>query len=227
MEVADDLPESPAPARSERPTAGAPTGRPAQDTDGCGATPEPATGSATGPAADSAAVPAARTAAVPAARSGRRRPIRHGGGLVGGSALAEGPRCCPRAQLAQPLGQRQGGGRDKHGNDDRVPVCELHAGHVGCQVRITRSDGRDALAGVLAAVQHRQEVRAGDSVVRTDLTVRWSDDSLVHVAVEAGEMLSINPKKWLRDTVEPPAPTHVPRAQLSAPPVVGRHSAAG
>jgi len=111
--------------------------------------------------------------------------------------------------------------------DDRVPVCELHAGHVGCQVRITRSDGRDALAGVLAAVQHRQEVRAGDSVVRTDLTVRWSDDSLVHVAVEAGEMLSINPKKWLLDTVEPPAPTHAPRAQLSAPPVVGRHSAAG
>ena len=113
------------------------------------------------------------------------------------------------------------------GNDDRVPAGELHAGHVGCQVRITRSDGRDALAGVLAAVQHRQEVRAGDRVIRTDLTVRWSDDSLVQVAVEAGEMLSINPKQWLLDTVEPAAFTHVPRTQLSAPPVVGRHSAAG
>jgi hypothetical protein len=132
------------------------------------------------------------------------------------------------AQLPHPLRQRQEGktgtGRD---NDDRVPVRELHAGHVGCQVRISRNHGRDALAGVLAAVQHRQEVRAGDSVVRTDLTVRWSDDSLVQVAVEAGEMLSINPKQWLLDTVEPPAPTHAPRAPLSAPQVVGRHSAAG
>jgi hypothetical protein len=111
-------------------------------------------------------------------------------------------------------------------NDEaRVPARELHGGHVGYQVRITRSDGRDALAGVLAAVQHRQEVRAGDSVVRTDLSVRWSDDTLVQVAVEASEMLSINATPWPPDAIEPPEPAHAAGVQFPAPPVVGRHSA--
>jgi len=67
---------------------------------------------------------------------------------------------------------------------------------------------------------------AGDSV-RTDLTVRWSDDSLVQVAVKATEMLLINPKQWRHDTDEPLAPTHAPRAQISAPPMVGRHATTG
>jgi hypothetical protein len=49
MEVADDLPESPAAAQSEWPASGATTGR--VDTNGCGAAAEPATGSATRPAA--------------------------------------------------------------------------------------------------------------------------------------------------------------------------------
>src|SRR5215207_6459454 len=88
MEVADDLPESPAAARSEWPAAGATTCQ--VDTNGCGAAAEPATGSATRPAAGSAAVPAARTAAVPAARPGRRRPIRRGGGR-GDRSITEGP----------------------------------------------------------------------------------------------------------------------------------------
>ena len=101
------------------------------------------------------------------------------------------------AHVRPPLGQRQEGEAGT-GNDERVLARELHAGHIGCEVRITRGDGRDALAGVLAAVHHRHEMRAGDSVVRTDLTVRWGDDSLVQVAVEASEVLSIHAGQSLR-----------------------------
>jgi hypothetical protein len=122
------------------------------------------------------------------------------------SKVAPSPRALGIApdQLPQPLGQcRQGGeaGTALESDDRVLPACKLHAGHVGCQVRITRSDGRDVLAGVLAAVQHREAV-AVDSV-RTDLTVRWSDDSLVQVVVKATEMLLINPKQWRHDTDEP------------------------
>jgi hypothetical protein len=115
---------------------------------------------------------------------------------AGDAATAASRRGLP-AHMRPPSGQRQEGEAGT-GNDDRVLARELHAGHLGCEVRIIRGGGRDALAGVLAAVHHRHEMRAGDSVVRTELTVRWGDESLVQVAVEASEVLSIHAGQSLR-----------------------------